>query len=262
MSKNERLEALQYLLHKTSKKFNNPEILNMPLNLEDRGNNDLDLKQYSMCYPIGNVKLKNLCGPDWTFVSWPSANIKKYSQTRNQIVIHSLIKPIINKVAWAGNIYSPLSDVVEHKTRPKLFEIGKQYSHMFEIRHISPNNGQIHKNDKNYLSFKELLKYKYLLDIGGNGYSGRLKYLMFSRRPLLIVNRQYVEFYHEELEPYVHFIPVEEDLSDLLEKTKWLITHPIESKNIAINMFKFAVNRFKQKKLLEKVNTVFNKNFL
>ena len=261
MTNSERLQALRYLLKRTSTKYQNPKIIDMPLNLEDRGNNDINLKQYSMCYPVGNNELKKLCGPDWTFVSWPSANIRKYSWTRNQIILNSFIKPRIEKVAWAGNIYSPLSDVIEHKTRPKLYEIGKKNSEIFEIRHIAPNNGQIEKRTKNYMSFTELLKYKYLLDIGGNGYSGRLKYLMFSRRPLLIVQRKYVEFWHEELKPYEHFVPVKEDLSDLIEKTTWLMDNQKESNHIATNMFNFAIARFKLKNLLEKVNSIFIENF-
>jgi len=89
--------------------------MNIPLNLEDRGNNDLSIKQYSMCYPLGNQELKKFCGPDWTFVNWPSANIRQYTHTRNQIILNSFKKPKVDKVAWAGNIYSPLADVIELK---------------------------------------------------------------------------------------------------------------------------------------------------
>jgi len=261
MSNLERLEALRKLLYKASLKFQNPKIMSMPLNLEDRGNSDVKIKQYSMCYPKGNNELKNFCGPDWTFVNWPSANIKKFSHTRNRIILKSVIKPKINKAAWAGNIYSPLPDVIEFKTRPKLLEIGKQNPDIFEIRHIAPKNGQIEKESKNYMSFDELLKYRFLIDIGGNGYSGRLKYLMFSRRPLLIVERKYIEYYHEELIPYEHFIPVKEDLTDLHEKTIWLMNNSKEGMAIAENMFKFAFTKFKQKNLLDKVNSIYLENF-
>jgi len=139
--------------------------------------------------------------------------------------------------------------------------MGKLNTNIFEFRHIAPNNGQIEKKSTNYMSFNELLKYRFLLDIGGNGYSGRLKYLMFSRRPLLIVERQYVEFCHEELKPYEHFIPVKKDLSDLVEKTSWLLDNTIEGIKIAENMFKFAWSNFKLGELLKRVNSIYIENF-
>lgn len=53
MAAEERLEAMRWLLGKAAKKYQNRRILEMPLNLEDRGNENKSLKQYSMCYSIG-----------------------------------------------------------------------------------------------------------------------------------------------------------------------------------------------------------------
>lgn len=65
--------------------------------------------------------------------------------------------------------------------------------------------------------------YSILLDIEGGGYSARLKYLLLSNKPLLIVNRPYKEFFFKNLQEYVHYIPVKRDLSDLIDKTKWIL---------------------------------------
>ena len=145
MPSQERLEALRWLLHLAAKKYQKPGILEMPLNLEDRGNENRTLKQYSMCYPIGDRNLRNFAGPDWTFVNWPSANIKSFQNSRNMILAKSYLPAQINKVFWAGNVNSPLADVIESETRPKLFMIGDQNKADFDIRHITPQNGQISK---------------------------------------------------------------------------------------------------------------------
>jgi hypothetical protein len=262
MSDNERVAAMRWLLQKAAKKYQKPGILDMPLNLEDRGNENKAIKQYSMCYPAGDYFLKNLVGPDWTFVNWPSANITNFKYSRMLIIANSYIPPRSNKIFWAGNINSPLADVIESKTRPKLLSFGNANHHDFDIRHIGPENGQIPKSDLNYLSINKITLYSYLLDIGGNGYSGRLKYLMFSRRPILIVERKYVEYFYEDLVPFEHFIPVKEDLSDLLEMSQWLKKHEEEAKEIATNMFNYAIKNFTNSKLLERVNFVYENNFV
>jgi len=262
MPGNERLVAMRWLLQQAAKKYQKPGILDMPLNLEDRGNENRAIKQYSMCYPVGDYSLKNLVGPDWTFVNWPSANIRSFKYSRMLIIANSYMPPRSNKIFWAGNINSPLADVIESKTRPQLFSIGSKHNYDFDIRHIGPENGQIPKHDLNYLSINKITFYRYLLDIGGNGYSGRLKYLMFSRRPILIIERKYVEYFYEDLIPFQHFIPVKEDLSDLLEMAQWLKNHKEEAEEIAMNMFNYAIRNFTKSKLLERVNFVYENNFV
>jgi hypothetical protein len=261
MSAQERLEAMRWLLTKAAKKYKNPGILEMPLNLEDRGNENKILKQYSMCYPMGDSYFKDLTGPDWTFVNWPTANIKSYTFSSNLIRVKSFLPPKVNKIFWAGNIHSPLNDVLESQTRPRLLKIGNDHIEEFDIRNISPQYGQIPKKDLNYLAIHNITKYKCLIDIGGNGYSGRLKYLMFSKRPILLVNRKYVEYFYDELIPFKHFIPVKQDLSDLIQMSNWSRKHQTEAKKIAINMYNFAVKNFSQSKLLERINFVYEKNF-
>jgi hypothetical protein len=262
MSNQERLTAMRWLLNKAAKRYKKPGILEMPLNLEDRGNENEILKQYSMCYPIGESHFKKLAGPDWTFVNWPSANIQSYRISSNLIRVKSFLPPKVNKIFWAGNIHSPLKDVPEFQTRPRLLKIGNDHIEDFDIRHISPVDGQIPKKDQNYFSIHNLTKYKYLIDIGGNGYSGRLKYLMFSKRPILIVDRRYVEYFFEELIPFEHFIPVKQDLSNLIEMANWLHEHQTEAEKIAINMYNFALNNFSRSKLLARINSVYEDNFI
>ena len=128
---------------------------------------------------------------------------------------------------------------------------------LFDVTHISPHNGFISNYIKNYMSLPELLKFKYLIDIGGNGWSGRLKYLLFSKRPLLIVDRNYIEYFYNDLIPYTHYIPVKMDLSDLLEKVEWMKTNYEECLNIANNAYNFALSNFTNDKLMKRINEVY-----
>jgi hypothetical protein len=254
---NERQIGIKKLLNKCAIKYDDINITNIVCNTHDRGNENINNAEYSMCYNKDISGLDKYCGPDFGFYHWPSANIISFEQTKNQIIIEANKKPIIDKIGWYGNLYSPLKDVIEHKTRPLLKKIGDENPEIFDIIHIPPINGIINNAIPNYLSLQELVKYKYLIDIGGNGWSGRLKWLLFSKRPLLLVDRNYVEYFYNDLKPYVHFIPVKMDLSDLLEKVKWMKNNYEECLNIANNAFNFATINFTNDKLLEKIYNVY-----
>jgi len=253
----ERVVALQNMFNNCAEKYLNNNIKNIKFNINDRGNQNEYVKEYSMCYNKNNSNLKKFCGPDCCFYNWPSANIFSFEDTKNQIIIESNKPPIIDKIGWYGNIYSPLPDVIEYHTRPLLKKIGDENSELFDIFHIPPLHGIINNNIPNYMSLPELIKYKYLIDIGGNGWSGRLKWLLFSKRPLLLVDRNYIEYFYEDLIPYKHYIPVNMDLSNLLDQVKWMKENPEKSLEIANNAFEFATSKFTRDELLDRIYYVY-----
>lgn len=208
-----------------------------------------------MTYDKRKPELKKYCGPDWTFYMWPCSDVELFEKTKNELIEYGNIPPTINRIGWYGNIYSPLPNVVEYKTRPLLKEIGDKRPDIFHIIHVEPTRNI--KKNKNYISMKEMTKYKYLIDIGGNGYSGRLKYLMFMKRPILLVDRYYVEYFQDDLKPYVHYIPVKMDLSDLFIQVRWMINNQEECKKIAINAFEYANQHFTEDKLIQRVYEVY-----
>ena len=254
----ERYDGILYFLNKCSEKYSNEAIKQIDFNINDRGNENPSVKQYSMCFNKNIPNLEKFCGPDWCFYHWPSANIHSFEEVKNEIIIESNKDPVIDKVGWFGNIYSPLPDVIEHKTRPLLKQIGDDNIELFDIQHIAPICNIINNNIQNYMSLPDLIKYKYLIDIGGNGYSGRLKLLLFSKRPLILVDRNYIEYFQNDLIPYVHYIPVKIDLSDLLEQVNWIKNNYEKSIEIANNAFIFATNNFTMDKLLNRVKYVYD----
>ena len=54
-----------------------------------------------------------------------------------------------------------------------------------------------------------------MLDIGGWGYSGRLKYLLLLKSVIFVIDRNDVEYWHDSFIPWVHYVPIKEDASDL-----------------------------------------------
>jgi len=97
-------------------------------------------------------------------------------------------------------------------------------------------------NSTKYMSLSDLVKkYSILIDIEGNGYLGRLKYLLWSHRPVLIVDRPHKEFFFQYLNEWEHYILVKRDLSDLTEKTEWCLNNYDKAINIAENAYNFSL---------------------
>lgn len=169
----------------------------------------------------------------------------------SEIVDASQINPAEHKIAWFGNIYSPAGNTLEFTTRPLLIEMSKKYPHLFHFRHIS-NDGT-----SDFISLPHMIQqFSHVLDIGGNGYSGRLKYLLYSNRPLFLVERKFVEYFYTDLIPYQHYIPVFGNLSNLVEQTLWAKEHPVECKRIAANALSFAQANFSSAQLSKRFQNV------
>jgi len=111
--------------------------------------------------------------------------------------------------------------------------------HLFFVEKIGVRGKCILVNP--WSSIKEQLAYRYQIALDGihatnPGYAWRLLSgcLVFKQ------SSPYVQWFYEGLEPYVHFIPVERDLSDLLDKVRYAIANDLEAKQIGANSREFA----------------------
>ena len=91
----------------------------------------------------------------------------------------------------------------------------------------------------------QISKWSCLVDVRGNGFSGRVPLLLHSGRPILFVERQIRSFYSARadrppLQRWQHYIPVKADLSDLLERADWVLRHPRESGLIGARAQQYA----------------------
>lgn len=104
--------------------------------------------------------------------------------------------------------------------------------------------------DKIYTPMTELAKYKYTLDIRGYGWTDRVKILLQLGRPVFLIDRPFREWYFDRLVPMKHFIPVKEDLSDLLEKYEYMEKHPDVYEGMTKAMAEFVGTYFATENIL------------
>jgi len=89
---------------------------------------------------------------------------------------------------------------------------------------------------------QEQLSYKYLIDIDGevNAWSG-LFWKLYSNSVVFKVDSHYEQWYYKGIKPWMHYIPVKGDLSDLDSQFEWAKQHDQECRQIAENGRAFAM---------------------
>lgn len=80
--------------------------------------------------------------------------------------------------------------------------------------------------------------YKYLVDIDGNSnaWSGLFEKLLSGSVVLKVASpNNFRQWYYDELIPWVNFVPIDSDMSDLVEKVHWLHKNDDEARKIGEN---------------------------
>ena len=104
------------------------------------------------------------------------------------------------------------------------------------------------KNPKKFMgariSEEELVTYRYVVNVQNNGFADRLWQLL--SLGLIVFQEMHIfqEFYYEMLTPWVHFIPIKTDMSDLCEKVQWAKNNEEKSRIIGENARTFICEKF------------------
>jgi hypothetical protein len=84
------------------------------------------------------------------------------------------------------------------------------------------------------LSTERLLHYKAIIMLEGNDVASGLKWVLLSNSVVMMQPPSYTSWAMEELlEPWVHYIPLNEELSDVEEKMQWVLDHDDQAQQIS-----------------------------
>ena len=85
------------------------------------------------------------------------------------------------------------------------------------------------------------LYYKYLVSIDGwTAAWARVPWIMLSNSVLFKQGSNKIEWFYDALKPNVHYLPIAEDLSDLLSQMEYAKLHDEEMKKISDNATDFV----------------------
>jgi hypothetical protein len=105
---------------------------------------------------------------------------------------------------------------------------------------------------ENQLTIPEMMQYKYILDIDGwsNTWDATV-WKLYSGSVLLKVKSVFKQWYYDDLKEWIHYVPVENDFSDLNEKIEWCIHNNDKCIEITNNAKQFVIEKLNWEKTKE-----------
>jgi len=130
------------------------------------------------------------------------------------------------KVAALGRSHSTIlnAGLVSYSDNPKVHRVGR-------VGYI--DSKKYNKYKVKPIPFNEQSKYKYIVHIDGNVAAYRLGISLLLGSVILLQESGSQVWFQHMMKPWVHYVPVAGDLSDLIERIEWCIAHDAECKIIS-----------------------------
>jgi len=179
--------------------------------------------------------------PDWRSVSrwWPKEiknvlnaieknkweNKKDYAFWRGSLTNSIRLTLCKKALQYPNHLYAKLNLKVEDENLQKQLEQEGIYC------------------DKGWFPFEKILENKYLpLMNGVMTASLAFQIRLLSNSLTLKQDFEGVQWFFKPLKPYVHYVPLKHDISDLIKKIEWAKKNAVLCKQISQNATKFALN--------------------
>lgn len=142
------------------------------------------------------------------------------------------------KVAYLNQDGILDAGITKWNTRPRKIK-GHKYLETINIEAMTKLGIKLKKP----LTLEEQSKYKYIINIEGHVSAFRLSKELNTGSCILLTESRYKLWFSDLLKPYIHYIPIKKDLSDLIDKIKWCRSHDNKCREISQNAKKFY-NKF------------------
>ena len=169
----------------------------------------------------------------------------------------------LNKIFWRGQSTGSALKFpyniknIDKLTRLKLVILSKLYPDLIDAKitkYAEFSDDEDGNNLKKILEMlfgtnndlvqeKDHLKYKYLIAIDGNTCPWvRVPWIMASNSVLLKQETKKIQWFYQALQPYINYVPIKENLTDIFNQIDWMKNHDKELKQISLNSQNFIKN--------------------
>jgi hypothetical protein len=165
-----------------------------------------------------------------------------------------------DKIFWRGAKTGGLYSIenIDKIPRIKLVMLSNQYPDLIDASFViapplhEPTEGVLAlqrvmdelKLDKaEPISEAKHLQYKYLISIDGNTCAWkRVPWIMYSNSVLIKQETTKEQWFYKAIKPYVHYVPVDENLDNLLAQLDWMQHHQAEVRKISDTAHNFIAD--------------------
>jgi hypothetical protein len=140
----------------------------------------------------------------------------------------------IPKIVYAGRLHnSSRFNFLRKREKTGIIE-GITQREYFYSDAVSKENVVCEKGK--WIESKEMVEYKYILDMDGNACTwDATAWKLNSGSVLFKVESGWRQWFYDSFHPWIHYVPIADDFSDLQEKYHWCETHPVECETMVSN---------------------------
>jgi hypothetical protein len=177
----------------------------------------------------------SICIPDFYYTT-----DKKYLKHKTEIdSINIKWEDKKNICIWRGNVQNGyITNFFDSNNKFNLNQ-RKYFVKLHDEGQITNINYQ-----NNEMSISDQLQYKYILDIDGwaNTWDATI-WKLYSGSVLLKVQSTWKQWYYDELKEWIHYVPINNDFSDLNLKIEWCKSNDDKCKEIVNNARNFVIEK-------------------
>lgn len=173
---------------------------------------------------------------------YPLLHKNKYILGQNVQINNEYIIAVPDRYYFCLNKYNKYRSIYLNirfsDKKPKLVYAGKNYGSKYNFflrKDIQINQREYFKSIKDkisvndnlyvpehFISIREMIEYKYILDIDGNaGTWDATAWKLNSNSVIFKTKSVWKQWFFEEYKEWVHYIPINEDFTDIQEKINW-----------------------------------------
>ena len=231
------------LLMQTNKYNKLPDVQFLVFTNDFINNSNITDKSYLFTF-CKKYNYKTSLFPNFNFSHWIESNISSYEYIYDSFTNSNLSwNDKEDIIYWTGSSTNII--------RKKIYESSKLYPNF--------NINLLDKNKSNFIPINESLKYKYLLNMNGYSFGGRLNYLFLTKSCVIILKNNNKEEDYEEYF-YKYFIPNQDYIEIKYNNNEKgeIIINRIITEIHKHDCEKIAERCFEKAKLIFKMNNVYD----
>jgi hypothetical protein len=187
--------------------------------------------------------------PCFVYDHWNGARISNWEKTVTELSRRGNFKANIDKAVWFG---APTNSI-----RVEASNMFLNHEDLIHFKLMNWGDVRNRKKEAIYLSLDDHLDYKILLDFPGNGFSARIYYFLFCKRPI-------IKFYDHHVMWFDKYLPEDtilkvKNLSEVLKITKKLLCDKNFYDKVVNNIQLFSNQYLSKEKAMEYLAEVINK---